>query len=375
MKILYFVKGIYYKGGIARVVVDKANYLAEELEYDVTICVLYKLGETAYSISPKIKLCKIDDNDSNKQSLLEKFITPFRYYSRISSLLNELQPDIVVNAQTPGVTWVLPFVNKNIPKVMEIHFSHIGMEHNISDKSKLFKCLYFTLAKLIYKRYNRFVVLTNEDLPYWNLKNAIVIHNFTHISTDKLSDLKSNRIICVARYQKQKRLDLLIQAWGKICHKYKDWKVEVFGLGPDKQKLQLQIDKLGMTSSFILNDAVDDIKSEYLKSSIFALTSEHEGFALVLLEAISMGLPICMFNVVGTSWLSNTESVALACNFGDIDKFSENLSLLIDSFNLRKKLRDNALKELPKYNIDNIMTQWNNLFKLCIKENSKFDVK
>ncbi len=57
----------------------------------------------------------------------------------------------------------------------------------------------------------------------------------------------------------------------------------------------MQIEKLGLAGSFILNDAIDDVKSEYLKSSIFALTSEHEGFVLVLLEAMTMGLPICMF--------------------------------------------------------------------------------
>ena len=79
-----------------------------------------------------------------------------------------------------------------------------------------------------------------------------------------------------------------------------------------------------------------------------------------------MGLPICMFNVVGTSWLSNAEQAVLACDFGDIDKFTENLSLLMNDFDLRKKIRDNALKELPKYHIDHIMKQWNDLFEQCI---------
>lgn len=166
-----------------------------------------------------------------------------------------------------------------------------------------------------------------------------------------------------------KRLDLLIEAWSKIAGKYKDWKVEVFGMGPDKAKLQEQINKLNLQSSFILNDAVDDIRAEYLKSSIFALTSEHEGFVLVLLEAIIMGLPICMFDIVGTDWASNNGKTALACKFGDINSFSNNLSELIENPELRLKLRNEALKELPKYNIDNIMSKWNKLVKQCIKNN------
>lgn len=175
----------------------------------------------------------------------------------------------------------------------------------------------------------------------------------------------------MARYHKQKRLDLLIESWARICDKYTDWKVEVFGKGPDKQMLQMQIDELELTSSFILHDAVDDIKSEYLKSSIFALTSEHEGFALVLLEAMSMGLPICMFNVIGTSWLSNAGQVVLACDFGDTEQFARNLSMLIENYQLRLDVRNNALKELPKYHIDHIMKQWNNLFEQCIEKYGK----
>ena len=288
-------------------------------------------------------------------------------FKKLSKLLRKIQPDIVVNAQTQVVTWALPFICKNIPKIMEIHFSHIGMEYNIKDKSALFKNLYFSFATYFYKRYDRFVVLTEEDKPYWKgLKNITVINNFTHIATNKLSDLSSKRIICVARYHEQKRLDLLIDAWAIIHDKYGDWKVEVFGMGPDKEKLQMQIEKLGLAGSFILNDAIDDVKSEYLKSSIFTLTSEHEGFGLVLLEAMTMGLPICMFNVVGTGWACNDGRTALGCRFGDVDKFAENLSRLIESPVLRLKLRDNALKELPKYNINHIMIQWNCLLKECL---------
>lgn len=366
MKILYFVNGLNYKGGIARIVVDKANYLADKFKHDVTICVANNIVESAYPLSHNVKICKFDSENRLDTGLLKKISSVLIYYKKLLKLLDKEQPDIIVNAQTQIITWILPFVCKKIPKIMEIHFSYIGMKHNIEDKNRLFQKMYFIFNKHFYKRYSRFVVLTEEDLPHWHLNNIAVIHNFTNLTTDHLSDLKSKRIICVARYHQGKKLNLLIESWARICDKNKDWKVEVFGKGPDKQKLQLQIDELGLTSSFILHDAVDDIKSEYLKSSIFALTSEYEGFALVLLEAMSMGLPICMFNVVGTSWLSNAEQAVLACDFGDIDKFTENLSLLMNDFDLRKKIRDNALKELPKYHIDHIMKQWNDLFEQCI---------
>lgn len=38
MRILYFINGLSYKGGMARIVVDKANYLSDVLGHEVTIC-------------------------------------------------------------------------------------------------------------------------------------------------------------------------------------------------------------------------------------------------------------------------------------------------------------------------------------------------
>lgn len=80
-----------------------------------------------------------------------------------------------------------------------------------------------------------------------------------------------------------------------------------------------------------------------------------------------MGLPICMFDIVGTSWASNKGKTALVCNFGDTDSFSNNLSKLIENPDLRLNLRNEALKEMPKYNIDYVMSEWDTLIKQCIK--------
>ncbi len=53
------------------------------------------------------------------------------------------------------------------------------MDYNLHDKSKIFRTLYFGIAQFIYARYDRFVVLTEEDKHYWNVKNCVVIGNFT----------------------------------------------------------------------------------------------------------------------------------------------------------------------------------------------------
>ena len=181
-----------------------------------------------------------------------------------------------------------------------------------------------------------------------------------------LSELDNKKIICVARYHEQKRLDLLVEVWRRIHSKYKGWQIDVYGMGPDKAWLQDRIDAVGVADSFKLNDAVDNVMEKYLESSIFCLTSEHEGFGLVLAEAAMMGVPICAFDIVGVKWLLSDKETALLCPFGDVDAFAQNLSMLIESRSLRVKLRTAAKKRMEDFRIEVIMEKWNSLFEGCV---------
>lgn len=244
---------------------------------------------------------------------------------------------------------------------MEIHFSHVGMGCNIRSRAKLFKMLYWKIGNWIYGKYDRFVILTEEDRKYWHLQNISVINNFTHYKSVKLGERKGNSIICVARYHEQKRLDLLIHAWQMISNKYPKWKIEVYGMGPDKNMLQEEVDRCGLHSSFIINDAVDNIEEKYAESDIFALSSEHEGFALVLLEAMAASLPVCAFDVVGVGGIVEHERTGLLCNFPNVEMFAQNLCRLIDDSSLRKKMGDNGNRAIAKYSEEKIMSKWNDL--------------
>lgn len=86
----------------------------------------------------------------------------------MKSVIHDWKPDVIVNEQTQMLTWMLPFVCWQIPKVMVIHFSRMGMEYNLEGKTKLFKRTYFHIAESIYSRYDRFVVLKMRTLPIGN---------------------------------------------------------------------------------------------------------------------------------------------------------------------------------------------------------------
>ena len=378
MKILYFVNSLNNRGGVAHIVTDKMNNLVQMYGCDVTCCVIDGCTTSAYPLSEKIKvLSLVNEKSIKKDSLLGKLkglvIVPLILWK----MLKNERYDVIVNAQTQIVTWVLPFIRRNVPKVMEIHFSHYGMECNIRNRTRLFQWLYWKIAVFVFSMYSRFVVLTDEDKNYWNLCNISVIGNFTNFRETHPSKEKKNRIILTARYRSQKRIDLLIDAWSKIAVRYPDWKVVVYGYGSEKNRLQTKVDSLSLQDSFILNDVVDDVEEKYAESSIFAMTSEYEGFALVLLEAMRASLPICAFDVVGVKGIVDHEKTGLVCHYPDVDAFANNLSRLIENAELRERLGENGQEKLNKeYSKQVTMDKWWSLFCDLAKSNiNKFKNK
>ena len=239
MKILYFVNGLDYKGGIARIVSDKANYLSDETEHFVYICTL-KNCNNSYPISNKINILTLGIERGH--GFFYKLWLCVNSVRKLRKTINKIQPDIIVNAQTELVTWILPFINRKIPKIMEIHFSKDGMKYNVRGKSKLFRFVYWHSINFFYSKYTKFVVLTPEDKQQWKLKNCVVINNFTRLNINRLSTVDKPNIICVGRYCVQKRLDLLVETWRKIAHKYPQWNIYVYGGGRPMQKAHTRLD-------------------------------------------------------------------------------------------------------------------------------------
>ena len=372
MKILYFANGLSNKGGMERIVVDKVNYLANKKNYEVTVCVLNNNIQCFYPISDKIKILPLGGVNNIKKGIWQKLLRLITIHKKIKSVIKSNDFDIIVNAQTQLVTWLLPFIYTYIPKVMEIHFSHISMAYNIQDKGKLFKFFYFKIAEWIYGKYDKFIVLSETDKKYWPMKNVEVIYNFTNCKPQSINpDNRDNAIICIARYQKQKRIDLLIKVWKKLHNKYPQWHVDVYGTGPDKTELQQMINQYNLADSFFLHDAVDNVEAKYAESKIFALTSEHEGFGLVLIEAMNSCLPICAFNIIPIPEIIDNNNCGLLCDFPDIDKFAINLSSLIENKELRIQLGNNGQNRAKMFTANIIMEKWIKLFQSLQKENKQ----
>lgn len=87
MKILYFVNGLNFKGGIARIVVDKVNYLVEHDGHDMTICTLNNSIQSFYPLSEKVRLMPFGGEKNEQDSVVGKMRKMVSIPQRVKHIL------------------------------------------------------------------------------------------------------------------------------------------------------------------------------------------------------------------------------------------------------------------------------------------------
>lgn len=93
-----------------------------------------------------------------------------------------------------------------------------------------------------------------------------------------------------------KGFDRLVDAWNIVQKRHPDWILDIFGEGFYKDSLTRQIKDRKLEHSITIHPFTQNITQEYLNSSILALSSNYEGFGLVLIEAMSLGVPCVSFD-------------------------------------------------------------------------------
>ena len=134
--------------------------------------------------------------------------------------------------------------------------------------------------------------------------------------------------------------------------------------------IQKLIKERGLNDRVILLGQVENMQEKLSQTSIFALSSRAEGFPMVLMEAMSQGCACVAFEVGGATseMITNNEDGIIIKDL-DTKSFTNALSLLMKSSELRDKLSANALKSIQRFSPESFMESWNNL--ICCVINKK----
>ena len=374
MKLIYCIRATYNPGGMERVLLNKVSYLVREKGWNVTIVTTDQRGRPPfYPFPEEVKMIDLGINysDDNNKGAFKKIAGYLKrrklHKERLTELLKREKADIVVSLY-PSESSFIPNIKDGSKKVLELHFcKFFRLQYGRSGLLGFIDRLRTKQDEKIARKFDKFVVLTNEDKEYWGaMPNIEVIPNAAMPMGNNLSDGSAKRVIAVGRLDYQKGFDRLIQAWGIVQQHetFKDWTLDIFGQGEWKKMLQNMIDKAELNKHTHINKPTNAIGKEYANSSLIVMTSNYEGFGMVLVEAMACGVPAIAFDCkCGPKDIIEDGINGLLVKDGDISGLARAMVNLMDNDSLRLRLASNARRITEIYSEENVMGQWVSLFE------------
>ena len=375
MKIYYIYTALVTKGGADRVIAEKANWLAEH-GHEIAIITDTQMGrEPVFPLSPKVRLIDlaVDFSQEYGHGFLVRIWMYYKlmrqYRKMVTDVLMKDRPDIVISTLGRDISFITK-IKDGSKKIGEAHTTKhfIRNFHLLEQRNVIFKYLTKFFRWHMDRQVNRLdalVVLTSQDEHDWGDKIPIyVIPNSFPFYPDKPSLCENKQAIIVGRYNSAKGYNYLIDAWKIVYQKHPDWIINIFGSGEYKDRVRKQIQDNGLQDVVIMNNPIDHIMEEYLKSSIYVMSSVFEGFAMVLLEAMSCGLPCVSFDCPYGPRNVITDGVdGILVEYLNSQALADNICKLIENEELRKRMGNNGRHNVLRFSRETIMPQWVELFK------------
>lgn len=374
MRICYCIDSLSVLGGLQSVTVAKANALAAIPGNEVYILVAdHSVSNGAvYKIDSRVKVVDLGTNiyDYHGTNLIGSIFNQLKIYRRLwmvyDRIFSEIVPDIVISTGN-NEKFILPYVAGKAKSIREIH----STKHYRKILSKNWKSRITTFfgEKIDYwctiKKYERVLCLTHEDYErYWRewAKVEVMPNPCPHISGLPSSCL--NKVMVTSgRLDPFKNFDLLIRSFASIASRFPEWRLEIYGDGPEKVHLEQLIRELDMTERVFLMGYIPTVIPVLENSGFFAFSSSLEGFPMSIIEAMGCGLP-----VVSTQCPCGPKDIITPGKDGflvpvdDEKALAEKMSLLMADDELRSRMGAAARERAADFSIDKIIARQMDLF-------------
>ena len=207
-----------------------------------------------------------------------------------------------------------------------------------------------------------------ESVPKVIIPNAIN-EEFLDVVNDGVNE---KIVVSSGRLTKQKNHALLIKAFALVLKKIPDYKLIIYGEGPERGNLESLISLLNLRDKVLLPGYSTEIKKEMCCASLFVLSSDYEGMPNALMEAMALGIPCistdCGGN--GAKYLIENGVNGLLVPVQDEKIMAESIEKILINPELAKSLGENARKIRDRLSPEKIYGEWEN-FILSLVKNAK----
>jgi len=201
-----------------------------------------------------------------------------------------------------------------------------------------------------------------------NPQKIVVIPNFTTKSYYKNCMKEKNSILFVGRLEiKQKGIDLLLHSLCYVREEISDVNLYIIGQGNSRSYLEDLTEELKLRENvkFLGYVDEDELADMYSKCEIFVLPSLYESFGIVIIEAMSAGLPVISNDLDCVSEILENGKYGILVKIGDIKGFADQLIRLLKDEELKNYYSRMSLERSKKYTqvetVKNVETIYVNL--------------
>ena len=365
------------KGGVGRVCDTLSNYLNSKAN---NVYYLIHTSDKKDTYKYPVETYYLPDEEFNANANLD-------YYH---SLIKRLNIDILINhdASNDRSKFWLNTDGVNVKKISLHHADPtFGLNLKLQDTVGLRRIVFKFLPGIIrlIKRENckkeikfqlnntdKLVVLSDEFINVIRKKikltstKLVAINNPIELYNSNFPENKKKQIIYVGRLEwSQKRLDKLLHIWSCLYEKYIDWEMIILGDGPDRAKTETLAKDLNLKN--ITFKGFVNPEPYYKQASILCLTSDYEGFGLVMPEAMQYGVvPIAFNNWPSLKDIIDDGRTGVIVKTDQISDYAGKLDQLMLNEAMRRTIGLAAIEDVQKFHINKIGPQWDELLKSCM---------
>lgn len=182
----------------------------------------------------------------------------------------------------------------------------------------------------------------------------------------KMSTLTEKRLVSVGRLSKEKGYMDLLALYNIISKEYPTWSLDIIGDGSEREKLENYIKEHNLGDKVTLHgfqnkEYIDKILN---KASIYLMTSYTESFGIVLIEAMSHGLPCIAFDdAEGARELIDSGRTGYLIKNRNNRAYIQKIEDLMDDLDTRKRIGKESREEVKKYDGKEVIKHWLQIMK------------
>jgi glycosyltransferase involved in cell wall biosynthesis len=370
MRLMAFVSQLAL-GGAERVAADLAGGWAE-LGHEVTLVTLAPLDDVEYRPQASVRLVSLAGDvgpDRAGRGGLDKVAGVVRRLAAVERIIRREKPDIVIGIQANMAIEVA------LASLFHWSVRAIGCEHNnprFSVRGRFWRAL----RPLAYHRLQMVVVLTDgaerwfrahqPAFPVRVIPNPVqwpLPVNPPEIAPDDVVARGRKIAFAAGRFVEAKGFDQLLEVAVHLTELAPDIDVVIAGDGPLRPSIATQIESRGLGGRVFLPGRVGNMSDWYARSSFFVMTSRWEGMPMVLLEAMSSGLPaICYDFDYGPSDMIREGCDGMVVPQGDARQMARAIAELAGDSDRLANMSTAARAVRNRFNRSTVLDIWNNLF-------------